>query len=143
MIIGYTIDDLGEAAAEQTFSWKINNDESVESVVTTSTRTRFKCPINFPPVWALINLSSSLNKELCAVAEDRGINCSPPVIYEEYNVQQDSINKTIHILQNMMEENTDCKFFMVILPENKDIRDKIYGDLKTLCELEYGIGIVS
>ncbi|CAF3332470.1 unnamed protein product [Rotaria sp. Silwood2] len=34
MIIGYTIDDLGEAAAEQTFSWKINNDESVESVVT-------------------------------------------------------------------------------------------------------------
>ncbi|CAF2600413.1 unnamed protein product [Rotaria sp. Silwood2] len=128
------------------------NDESIRlSGVWSNTKTQFHRPTNFPSVWALINLSVSLNRKSCEafyeqlrmVAVDRGINCPEPVLYEEYNVQPDSISQMIVALKEMMEKNNDCKFFIVILPENNNIRDQIYGDIKKLCELESGFGIVS
>jgi hypothetical protein len=90
----------------------------------------------------MINLSSSLNRESCEtfyhklsrVADDRGISCPPPLIYEEYKVQAHSINQMIAALKQMMEHNDDCKFFIVILPEDKTIVDRIYGELKKLVE---------
>ncbi|CAF1537908.1 unnamed protein product [Rotaria sp. Silwood1] len=133
-----------------TDKFHINNEQCRSPGVWSNTKTQFYHPTKFPPVWALINLSS-LNKELCEafykqlsdVAADRGITCSIPVLYEEYNVQPDSISQMSASLKDMMEKNDDCKFFIVILPENIDIRDRIYGDLKTLCELQFGFGIVT
>ena len=104
-----------------------------------NTKVQFYHPINFPSVWALINLSTVLSKESCKifyqslrdVAVDRGMQCRAPVLYEQYNVDVDNIDQIIAALTKMMEENDDCKLFIVILPEN-NIRDRIYGDLKKL-----------
>ncbi|CAF4644679.1 unnamed protein product, partial [Rotaria sp. Silwood2] len=134
-----------------TNQFHVNPDQNQSRGVWSNTRAHFHTPTVFPSTWALINLSSSLNMELCKqfynklsfVASERGINCPRPVIYEEYTVQPDSISQMIATLKEMMEHNTDCKFFITILPENNNIRDKIYGDLKKLCELEYGLGIVT
>ncbi|CAF4265887.1 unnamed protein product, partial [Rotaria sordida] len=134
-----------------TNEFHVNNEQFRSSGVWSSTKTQFHRPTKFPPVWALINLSSSLNKESCKafyeqlrdVAAHRGITCPDPVLYEEYNVQPDSISHMNAALKDMMEKNDDCKFFIVILPENNDIRDQIYGDLKRLCELQFGFGIVT
>ncbi|CAF4984306.1 unnamed protein product, partial [Rotaria sp. Silwood1] len=134
-----------------TNQFHVNCDQNQSRGVWTNTTTPFHTPTKFPSIWALINLSSSLNMELCkkfynelsSVASGRGIDCPPPVIYEEYRVQPDSISHMITTIKEMMEHNTDCKFFITILPENNNIRDKIYGDLKKLCELEYGLGIVT
>ncbi|CAF2600526.1 unnamed protein product [Rotaria sp. Silwood2] len=128
------------------------NDKSVRSSgVWNNTKTQFHQPTKFPSVWALINLSSSLNAELCEafykqlskVAIDRGIKCPAPVLYEEYNAQHSSSSQIIVALKKMMKENDDCKFFIAILPEQSSIRDQIYGDFKKLCELQYGFGIVT
>jgi len=105
-----------------------------------NTTTQFHRPTPFPSVWAMINLSSSLNRESCetfynelsSAADELGISCPPPVIYEEYKVQAHSINRMIVALKQMMEHNDDCKFFIVILPEDKTIVDRIYGELKKL-----------
>jgi hypothetical protein len=105
-----------------------------------STTTQFHHPTPFPSVWAMINLSSSLNRESCeafynelsSVADQLGISCPPPVIYEEYKVQAHSINRMIVALKEMMEHNDDCKFFIVILPEDTSIVDRIYGEVKKL-----------
>jgi hypothetical protein len=35
-------------------------------------------------------------------------------------------------LKEMMEHNDDCKFFIVILPEDTSIVDRIYGEVKKL-----------
>lgn len=104
------------------------------------TNTQFHRPTSFPTVWAMINLSSSLDKESCKafynnlsdVAANRGINCPPPVIYEEYKVQAHTINQMIAALEEMMKQNDDCKFFIVLLPEDKTIVDRVYGELKKL-----------
>ncbi|CAM4972896.1 unnamed protein product [Rotaria socialis] len=121
--------------------------------VWTNTKTEFLRPTNFPPVWAFINLSSSMSEnscrkffeELSKVACDRGIDCTSPVIYEEFYPQSnfDSFTQIIAELKDMMEKNNECKFFIVILPVDNNIRNRIYGDLKKLCELQYGFGIVT
>ncbi|CAF1546280.1 unnamed protein product [Rotaria sordida] len=134
-----------------TDKFHVNNEQFRSPGVWSSTKTQFHRPTKFPPVWALINLLSSLDEESCKafykqlrdVAAHRGITCPEPVLYKEYNVQPDSISHIIAALKDMMEKNDDCKFFIVILPKNNDIRDQIYGDLKRLCELQFGFGIVT
>jgi hypothetical protein len=103
-------------------------------------KTEFYKPTDFPSVWALINLSSSMNKQACEafcnelshVASDRGIQCPAPILYKHYDVQPNSKEQVIDALREMMVQNDDCKFFIVILPENNPIRDQIYGDIKEL-----------
>jgi hypothetical protein len=105
-----------------------------------NTQTKFYKPINFPSVWGIINLSSSLDRDACEeffhqlnnVAADRGIHCPAPVIYREYNVRTHSIRQIIDALKEMMGKNDDCKFYIFILPEDNPIRDQIYGDIKAL-----------
>jgi len=102
--------------------------------------TQFHHPTPFPSVWAMINLSSSLNLESCkafyhelsSAADQLGISCPEPLIYEEYEVQAHSINDVIDAFKQMMERNDDCKFFIVILPEDTTIVDRIYGEVKKL-----------
>ncbi|CAF4373479.1 unnamed protein product [Rotaria sordida] len=48
-----------------TNEFHVNNEQFRSSGVWSSTKTQFHRPTKFPPVWALINLSSSLNKESC------------------------------------------------------------------------------
>ncbi|CAF1302297.1 unnamed protein product [Adineta steineri] len=116
-----------------------------------STNIKFYHPTSFPSVWAMINLSSTMDKKSCIefynklrdVANERGINCPAPVIYEEYDLQQYSTAQLITALQDLMKKNNDCKFFLVALPENSDAKDRTYGEIKKLCELEYGLGIVT
>ncbi|UJR09388.1 hypothetical protein I4U23_013631 [Adineta vaga] len=124
--------------------------QRTSSSVWNNTRDQFYQPTEFPSIWAMINLSSlyqndceSFYNELSKVAADRGINCPPPVIFEEYNMQQHSIADMIKKLNTMMTKNIDCKFFIVLLPDNDNIRDRIYGELKKLCELESGFGIAT
>ncbi len=102
--------------------------------------TQFHHPTPFPSVWAMINLSSSLNRESCetfynelsSAANQLVISSPPPVIYEEFKVQAHSINRMTVALKQMMEHNDDCKFFIVILPEDTTIVDRIYGEVKKL-----------
>jgi len=103
-----------------------------------NTKTPFYKPTSFPSAWGMINLSSLLNREACKafykelsdVAADRGIQCPEPVIYEEYKVRDYSSKQIIDPIKRIMEQNADCKFFIVILPEDNSIRDRIYGDIK-------------
>ncbi|CAF1451736.1 unnamed protein product [Rotaria magnacalcarata] len=134
-------------------NFRVRGGQQRSPGVWTNTNTEFFRPTKFPTVWALINLSSSMSedsckiffKELYEVASDRGIDCPPPVIYQEFRYQSnsDSATQIIAELKDMMEQNDDCKFFIVILPENKNIGDRMYGDLKKLCELHYGFGIAT
>ncbi|CAF5133376.1 unnamed protein product, partial [Rotaria magnacalcarata] len=123
-------------------NFRVRGGQQRSPGVWTNTNTEFFRPTKFPTVWALINLSSSMSedsckiffKELYEVASDRGIDCPPPVIYQEFRYQSnsDSATQIIAELKDMMEQNDDCKFFIVILPENKNIGDRMYGDLKKL-----------
>jgi hypothetical protein len=106
-----------------------------------NTKIPFFKPTAFPSVWALINLSlpimdrvacEAFCNELSQIAADRGIQCPVPLVYEEYNIQADSNEQIIDALKGVMEHNEDCKFFIVILPADKTIRDRIYGDIKEL-----------
>ncbi|CAF4340358.1 unnamed protein product [Rotaria sp. Silwood2] len=112
--------------------------------------TQFHKPATFPSVWGLINLSSlnqqaceDFSNELCAVAQQRGIDCHPPEIYEEYDSQHHTTNDVIALLKDKTNRNADCKFLLVILSMNSRIRSYIYGTLKKMCELEFGFGIVT
>jgi hypothetical protein len=122
---------------------KVTHKQGTKRGVWNHSKTKFYKPTDFPLVWALINLSSSMDREACKafydelshVASERGIKCPAPVIYEQYDVQTYSnTDKQIIIdkLREMMEQNADCKFFIVILPKDKAIRDPIYGDIKEL-----------
>ena len=99
--------------------------------------THFHKPTDFPSVWAMINLSS-LNQQACeefhyqlsGVAKSRGINCPPPEIYEEYDTRRYSTEQIIEILKNMMNQNEECHFFLVILPRDSVIRKQVYINLK-------------
>jgi hypothetical protein len=119
--------------------YRITSGQVRTSGVWNCSKTQFHKPINFPSVWALINISS-LDRDACEeffhqlnnVAADRGIHCPAPVIYREYNVRTYSIRQIIDAIKEMMEQNDDCKFFLVILPKDGNIRDQIYTDLKKL-----------
>jgi hypothetical protein len=102
----------------------------------------FHKPTEFPSVWAMINLSpSKVSRNACEVfcnelsqaAIKRGIQkCPPPVLYEQYDVNPDSIETMLTELKNMMEANADCQFLMVVLPEDNTIRNRVYGEIKKL-----------
>jgi hypothetical protein len=120
--------------------YQITHQQVKTPGVWSSTRTRFHNPTKFPSAWAMINLSSSLDQDMCEafynqlkeIADQRGINCPPPVIYREYNVQHDTIDRMLNELKQLIAHNEDCKFFIVILPKDDGIRNKTYGDLKKL-----------
>lgn len=105
-----------------------------------SSRTEFYQPVNFPNVWALINLSSVMNESACKsfydqlanVANDRGMQCPEPRLYEEYNAQRYSIDQILNELRKMMINNPMCKFFLVILPKIKSIGDRLYAAIKEI-----------
>ncbi|CAF0788522.1 unnamed protein product [Adineta ricciae] len=115
-----------------------------------NTQDEFCEPMNFPDVWGIINLSI-LNEATCVqfyeelrnVANHRGMKCCNPTIYEEYNIMQYSISNMISSVHSLMTKKNQCKFFIVLLPADGKIRDRVYGELKKLCELEYGLGIVT
>ncbi len=119
---------------------KVIHKQGTKRGVWNHSRTEFYIPAEFPPVWALINLSSSMNRKACEafydqlnkVAFDRGIRCLEPVLYREYNTKNYSKEQIIDELRAMMIDNNDCKFFFVILPEDNPVRDEIYGDIKEL-----------
>lgn len=102
-------------------------------------RTRFHKPTDFPKVWGIINLSS-LSEEACqefyyelsSIANDRGITCPAPVIYEKYNAALYSIDQIMTVLKRTMSQNVDCGFFLVILPGDALNRDLIYKHFKKL-----------
>jgi hypothetical protein len=101
--------------------------------------TQFYKPTDFPPVWAMINLTS-LDRQLCqefyyelsTIARHRGITCPPPEIYEERDADHHSIEEIVAVLKEMMGKNDDCKFFLVILPTSRISSTRIYGQLKKL-----------
>jgi hypothetical protein len=102
--------------------------------------TKFHKPTKFPAVWAMINLTS-LNDGACKefyhqleiVAQQRGIDCPPPTIYEERNAQDYSTDQIVDILKEMMNRNDDCQFFLVILPPKNTLESKqAYRSLKKL-----------
>jgi eukaryotic translation initiation factor 2C len=102
-------------------------------------QTRFYKPADFPTVWAMINLSS-IDQEACKefyyeisnVAQQRGIDCHPPDIYEERNADDYSTDQIVSILKEMMNKNEDCRFFLVILPSNIRTRTQAYKTVKKL-----------
>lgn len=104
------------------------------------TMAKFYEPTEFPRIWALINLSPNMNESACKVLYDylrgiaaaRGIQGPPPAIYQEYNIHQHSKDKIIHALSDLLVDNKDCKFLLVILPEDKKIADQLYADIKAL-----------
>jgi hypothetical protein len=102
--------------------------------------TKFHKPTKFPEVWAMINLTA-LQKEACIdfyhqlenVAQQRGIDCRPPKIYEQRNAQDYSTDQIVGILGEMMNKNNDCEFFLVILPPKNTRESKeAYRSLKKL-----------
>ncbi|CAF3728415.1 unnamed protein product [Rotaria sordida] len=113
--------------------------------------TQFHKPATFPAVWGFINLSL-LDRQMCEdfynelriVAQRRGIDCHPPQIYKEYDSQRRTTDGIIALLKDTMNQNGDCKFFIVILPV-KNLREnkEAYRNLKKLCELEVGFGVVT
>ncbi len=119
---------------------RVTDQQCVLRGVWNNTKTQFYTPTKFPSVWALINLSSSLDRAACKafydelshVAAERGIQCPEPVIYEEYDVRTYSIQQITRALKQMMAENGNCKFFIVILPEDNPVRDQIYAKIKEL-----------
>ncbi|UJR36677.1 hypothetical protein I4U23_029394 [Adineta vaga] len=112
--------------------------------------TKFFKAADFPKIWAMINLSD-MNQDDCKefydqlsmVAEERGVKCTPPVIYIEQKTDNNSNQKIVSILKDMMIANTDCTFFLVILPDQNIERTWIYNSIKKLCELEFGFGIIT
>jgi len=102
--------------------------------------TRFHTPTNFPAVWAMINLTSLTEQackdfydQLSIVAQQRGIDCPLPQIYEERNANNYLPDQIVDILKEMMNENKDCGFFLVILPLKTTLESKQnYRSLKKL-----------
>jgi hypothetical protein len=115
--------------------------EGVRDVGTWELRpTQFHTPTNFPAVWAMINLTS-LNENACIEfydqlknsAEQRGIVCPPPEIYEEHDAERVATDQIVYVLKEMMKKNHDCKFFIVILPPKNTRESKqAYKTLKKL-----------
>ncbi|CAF4995849.1 unnamed protein product, partial [Rotaria magnacalcarata] len=112
--------------------------------------TRFHTPANFPAVWGMINLSSidqnaceDFYNELSNIAGERGMQCCPPVIYEEYDSRNRRTDEIIGVLDLFLKRNSGCNFFLVILSANSKLKSKLYGSFKKLCELEFGHGAVT
>ncbi len=118
--------------------------EGVRDVGTWELRpTQFYKPSMFPEIWAMINLSS-LSKEACQefygqlsiAAEQRGMKCPPPEIYEEFYAEELSIDHIVTELKGIMHRNDDCKFFLVILPLKSCHSNKgAYRNLKKLVKV--------
>lgn len=123
-----------------TNGYRVSRDQHRLLGVWSNTRTQFYRPTQFPSVWALIDLSSSMTEEsykifyaeLSKVAADRGIYCHEPVLRYKYCPENYSITHIITELKDMMTKNRACRFFIVILPENVNIQDQIYGEIKKL-----------
>jgi hypothetical protein len=129
---------MPEIVYARQYQIKLKNTRNVGTWELTRS-TQFHKPTDFPKVWAMINLSS-LNRDACiefyhelsVIAQQRGIDCPAPDIYEEKNVEHYSVNKIIAELEAMMHRNADCRFILVILPNNFENRTRIYGHLKKL-----------
>ena len=84
------------------------NKQSVGSQI----KTPFYKPNAFPPVWALINLSSSMDFQACnrfyeelkKVAADRGIDWPAFVLDEEFDVRIGTNKQIIVALEEMVQE---------------------------------------
>lgn len=104
-----------------------------------STNAPFHEATTFPDVWALINLSSwdrnvceEFYVQLAEVARKRGIQCPAPEIYKAYPISDSSIGGILEALENLMHDNSDCQFLFVILPEDTNIGDELYEEIKNL-----------
>ena len=105
--------------------------------------TRYYKPASFPDVWGIINLSfldrnscEDFATELRNVAEQRGMRCPVPVIYEEWTVERYNIHEIMDMLRDTIKRNDDCYFFFVILPEKNPAANKnVYRSLKR--EVDY------
>ena len=102
-------------------------------------QTQFYQPATFPPLWAMINLSSltardceDFYNELNRIAITRGIQCPAPEIYREYDTQRDSIENVLNLLKQLISEHQACGFFLVVLPQDTFTRKYAYIQLKKL-----------
>ena len=100
---------------------------------------RFYEPRNFPSVWAMINLShlaqgqcEEFYTEISGVARNRGMDCPPPAVYEQMDPRYQSMEQIALALRRMRGQNTDCQFFLVILPKESDVEKQAYITLKKL-----------
>ena len=96
-------------------------------------------PRGFPSVWAMINLSNlkqvqceEFYTELSGVARHRGMDCPPPAVYEQMDPRYQSMEQITSSLRRMRGRNTDCQFFLVILPKESDVKNQAYITLKKL-----------
>ena len=100
---------------------------------------QFYKPSSFPKLWGIINLSS-LSQGVCVefvyelrhLAEQRGMVCSAPEVYEEIDAQRYSIHELMEILRDVLRANNDCQLILVILPSTSKTRSPIYTHLKKL-----------
>ena len=112
--------------------------------------THFYKPASFPNVWGMINLTS-LSQEACVeffhelryIAQQRGIDCSPPTIYKKLNTELRSTDQLMKALRDLIHSNKDCRLFLVILPSNSPTRSRIYGNLKKLVNLPVDVSELS
>lgn len=119
---------------------RVTHKQCRQSGVWNTKQIPFYQPADFPNIWGIINLTSSLDQEACkafyselsTIANGRGMGCIEPVICQYFNVYNYPIEYIIRGLEELMEGNSDCKFYIVILPEDKIIRDRIYRDIKIL-----------
>ena len=124
-------------------NYKVTQNKGTKRGVWNHSKTEFYQPTRFPTVWALINLSESMNFEACKmfynelkhVAEDRGMKCPTPDIVQRYDAKGLSMQQLIDSLRMLMIENRDCQFYFIILPEDDKIRDPIYAAIKEMVRL--------
>ncbi|UJR09387.1 hypothetical protein I4U23_013630 [Adineta vaga] len=138
-----------------TSAWNVQIDTKMHKltarVLPTPTSEQLIKRTHFPSVWGMINISSTLDvdsceqfyKQLSEAGYRRGIECLAPDIYEEYHPQHDSIDKIIADLKNMMAAKNHCHFFIIILPEDTNLQEQLYGEVKKLCEIEGGSNVVT
>ena len=99
--------------------------------------TTFYKPADLPKVWAMVNLAE-INEQTCkefyddlrAVSEDRGIDFRPPEIYVEERINSFSRAKIITVLNHIIATNDDCKFFLIILPDDIMQKTIVYNSIK-------------
>lgn len=119
---------------------KVTQNKGSKKGVWNHSKTEFYKPTKFPPIWALINLSQSMDLDACErfyrelkhVANDRGIGCPAPQIVQQYDAGRLLMHELTDQLRTLMIDNRDCQFYFIILPEDDRIRDPIYAAIKEM-----------
>ena len=125
-----------------TESFKITADRVRTKGVWDSPSSHFATPCNFPETWAMLNLSKlSQNEcgqfyfELSRIAQNCGINCPEPRIYQEYPMNNNNMIRTMASISDLLRTNPNCRFCFVILPDDDSERKKTYNELKKMVKL--------